>query len=209
MGFGWWTSRRIARSLLRLSQASKSVAQGNFKDSLPTSRIREVDTLSESFSQMARSLQESEQFRDSYEALLEQEVAEKTRALQESYTELQLTTDSIAGCISFKDSSHRYQFVNETYENWLNCSKEEILGKTVEEVIGTENYQKIVHYLEQVLVGETVAYETEFLGKDGIKSYLAVTLTPKFDGNNNVLGYYTLITDISDRKQLELELEQA
>ncbi|AFZ43893.1 diguanylate cyclase with PAS/PAC sensor [Halothece sp. PCC 7418] len=209
LGLGWWTSRRIARSLLRLSQASKNVAQGKFNDSFSTSRIREVDTLSESFSQMARSLQEAEEFRDHYEAKLEQEVTEKTLALQESYAELQLITDSIAGCISFKDSSHRYQFVNETYEKWLNCSKEEILGKTVEEITGTETYQKISPYLEQVLTGETVAYETDFLGRDGIKRYLSVVLTPKLDENNNVLGYYTLITDISDRKQLELELEQA
>ena len=209
LGLGWWTSRRIARSLLRLSQASKSVAQGKFNHSFPTSRIREVDTLSESFSHMARSLQDAEEFRDHYEARLEQEVAEKTLALQETYAELQLITDSIAGCISFKDSSHRYQFVNETYEKWLNCSKEEILGKTVEEIIGTGMYQKILPYLEQVLVGETVTYETEFLGKDGIKRCVSAVLTPKFDENNKVLGYYALITDISDRKQLELELEQA
>ncbi len=209
LGLGWWSSRRIARSLLRLSQASKSVAQGNFNDSFPTSRIREVDTLSESFSHMARSLQEAEQFRDHYEALLEQEVTEKTLALQESYTELQLITDSISGCISFTDSAMRYQFVNQTYEVWFNCPKEDIIGRTVEEVIGTQAYQNALPDIQRVLAGETVTYEKELPYQGGKTLYVSAVLTPKLDENNNVLGYYALITDISDRKQLELELEQA
>ena len=217
LGLGWWSSRRIARrsktepkaSLLRLSQASKSVAQGKFNDSFPTSRIREVDTLSESFAHMARSLQEAEQFRDNYEAQLEQEVTEKTLALQESNTELQLITDSISGCISFTDVSLRYHFVNQTYEVWFNCPKEDIIGRTVEEVIGTQAYQKALPYIQRVLAGETVTYEKELPYQGGKIRYVSVVLTPKFDGNNHVLGYYTLITDISDRKQLELELEQA
>jgi len=209
LGLGWWTSRRIARSLLRLSQASKSVAQGKFNDSFPTSRIREVDTLSESFSQMARSLQEAEQFRDHYEARLEREVAEKTLALQESYAELQLIADSISGCISFIDSSLRYQFVNQTYEVWFNCRKEDIVGRTVEEVIGTEAYQKALPDIQRVFAGETVTYEKELPYQGGKTRYVSAVLTAKFDENNNVLGYYALITDISDRKELELELEQA
>ena len=209
LGLGWWTSRRIARSLLRLSQASKNVAQGKFNDSFPTSRIREVDTLSESFSQMARSLQDAEQFRDHYEAKLEQEVTEKTLALQESYAELQVITDSISGCISFTDVSLCYQFVNQTYEVWFNCPKEDIIGRTVEEVIGAEAYQKALPDIQRVLAGETVTYEKELTYQGGKTRHVSAVLTPKFDENNNVLGYYALITDISDRKQLELELEQA
>ena len=209
LGLGWWTSRRIARSLLRLSQASKSVAQGKFNDSFSTSRIREVDTLSESFSQMARSLQEAEQFRDHYEARLEQEVTEKTLALSESYAELQLITDSISGCISFIDSSLRYQFVNHTYEVWFNCRKEDMIGRTVEEVIGAEAYQKALPDIQRMLAGETVTYEKELPYLGGKNRHVSAVLTPKFDENNNILGYYALITDISDRKQLELELKKA
>lgn len=208
LGLAWWTSRRITRSLLRLSQASKSVAQGKFNHSFPTSRIREVDTLSESFSQMAQSLQEAEKLRDNYEARLEQEVEEKTITLQESQAELQLITDSISGCISFTDASMRYRFVNKTYEAWFNCRKEEILGRTVEEVIGAEAYQKALPDIKRVLAGETVTYEKQLPYQGGKTRYVSAVLTPKWDGNNHVLGYYALITDISDRKQLELELKK-
>lgn len=44
---------------------------------------------------------------------------------------------------------------------WFNCRKEDILGRTVEEVIGAEAYQKALPDIQRVLAGETVTDEKE------------------------------------------------
>lgn len=130
-------------------------------------------------------------------------------ALQASEARLQLITDSIPGCIAYTDASQRYQFVNHTYEAWFGCRKEEILGRTVEEVIGTEAYRQVRHHIEQVLTGTTVTYEADMSYQGGQGRYISGVLVPDIDGEHHVRGYYALITDISDRKLAEAALRES
>ncbi|MEA5470490.1 ATP-binding protein [Spirulina sp. 06S082] len=90
---GLWTSRRISRSLLQLTQATQDFAVGNLDRSLKPTRIREVETLSESFRQMAQSLLEAEKLRQNYQQDLERQVAEKTGSLQSTLKELIFARD--------------------------------------------------------------------------------------------------------------------
>ncbi|WP_204101955.1 MULTISPECIES: ATP-binding protein [Spirulina sp. CCY15215] len=90
---GLWTSRRISRSLLQLTQATQDFANGNLDRSLKSTRIREVETLSESFRQMAQSLREAEKLRQNYQQDLERQVAEKTGSLQSTLKELTIAKD--------------------------------------------------------------------------------------------------------------------
>ncbi|MDB9315220.1 PAS domain-containing protein [Spirulina sp. CS-785/01] len=130
-------------------------------------------------------------------------------ALQESEARLQLITDSLPGCISYTDSSQCYRFVNKTYEDWFNCRKEDILGCTVKEVIGEEAYERARQYIEQALSGETVTYETELPYIGGQTRYVSGVLVPDLDTQGQVNGYYALITDISDRQQARLALQES
>ena len=64
-------------------------------------------------------------------------------------------TDSIPGCISYVDAEQRYRFVNRTYEEWFNCQKADLLGRTVEEVVGPTAYRQAQPHIEAVLSGQT------------------------------------------------------
>jgi PAS domain S-box-containing protein len=147
-----------------------------------------------------------------YNRNLEQEVAERTAALQQSEAELRaheqelrLITDALPVSIGYIDAEKRYRFVNRTYEIWCNCSRDEILGKSVRELVDRidhMSYQMIEPYINQALGGETTTFEVEMPLPVG-KKYLSVTLIPDFDANAQVIGYYALNTDISDRKRAE------
>ncbi|MEH2125152.1 AAA family ATPase [Nostoc sp.] len=147
-----------------------------------------------------------------YNRTLEQEVAERTAALQQSEAELRahehelrLITDALPVSIGYIDAEQRYRFVNRTYEIWCNCSRDEILGKSVRELVDRidhMSYQMIEPYINQALGGETTTFEVEMPLPVG-KKYLSVTLIPDFDANAQVIGYYALNTDISDRKRAE------
>ncbi|MBE9225529.1 PAS domain S-box protein [Phormidium sp. LEGE 05292] len=143
---------------------------------------------------------QSEQLRTNYQRELESQVAEQTTALRESKAQLQLITDSVPGCISYIDASQRYRFVNKTYEAWFNCQKEDILGKTIQQVIGLEAYQQVLPYITQVLVGKTVTYETQVPYQGNHTRDISAVLVPDMDEHQIVHGYYALITDISEQQ---------
>ncbi|MGK7920370.1 MAG: ATP-binding protein [Trichodesmium sp.] len=85
---GIWTSRRITRSLSGLTQATQELASGKLDQPLKSTRIREVENLSQSFGLMVKSLRQAEKLRQNYQQDLEQEVTEKTKSLQIALKEL-------------------------------------------------------------------------------------------------------------------------
>ena len=144
-----------------------------------------------------------------YNRTLEQQVAQRTSALQKSEAalrereqELRLITDALPALISYVDANGYYQFVNRTYEVWFNCSRDEILGKSVRELLGEAAYRIAEPYSNQAQAGQITTYEAEIPYPFG-KKYVSTTFIPDFSPNAQVKGYYGLVTDISDRKRAE------
>ncbi|WP_375506044.1 AAA family ATPase [uncultured Nostoc sp.] len=144
-----------------------------------------------------------------YNLTLELQVAERTAALQQSEAELRLReqelrliADALPVLISYVDANRCYQFINHTYEVWFNRSRNEILGNPVRQLLGEAIYQRVEPYINQVFEGQTVPLEAEIPFPLG-KRCISATLIPDFDDNAQVRGFYSLITDISDRKLAE------
>jgi PAS domain S-box-containing protein len=144
-----------------------------------------------------------------YNRTLEQQVAERTAALQESEAalrdrerELRLITDALPVCIFYTDHNQCYQFVNQTCEIWFRCSRDTILGRHSRELLGEEAYQVVEPYIKQALGGQITTYEAELSYSSG-KRHISAIYIPDFDRNAQVRGYYGLITDITDRKRAE------
>ncbi|MBD2461861.1 PAS domain-containing protein [Oscillatoria sp. FACHB-1407] len=130
-------------------------------------------------------------------------------ALRQSQEELRLITNSLPACIAYIDTDRRYRFVNQTYNEWFCLSPEEILGKQIAEVIGEAAYTLAQPYIDQVFTGKTVEYEIEFPYPSGNR-YVNAMLVPRIDHiTTEVQGYYALVTDISDRKQFEKQLQRS
>ncbi|MEH2297033.1 AAA family ATPase [Nostoc sp.] len=145
-----------------------------------------------------------------YNRTLEQQVAQRTSALQKSETalrereqELRLITDALPALISYVDANQRYRFVNRTYEVWFNLSRDEILGKSVHELLGETVYQRVESSINQVFQGQTVTLEAEIPFSLGQRC-ISATLLPDFDRDAQVRGFYSLITDISEQRNAAL-----
>ncbi|MBD2520306.1 AAA family ATPase [Nostoc sp. FACHB-973] len=152
---------------------------------------------------------QAEQFLANYNRTLEQQVAQRTAALQQSEAalrhqeqELRLIADALPVLISYVDANRCYQFINLTYQIWFKRSRDEILGKPVHALLGEMVYQRVEPYINQVFEGQTVSLEAEIPFPPG-KRCISATLIPDFDDNAQVRGFYSLITDISDRKRAE------
>lgn len=158
-----------------------------------------------------------------YNRTLEQQVTERTADLHQSEAalrdvydklrlqeqQLRLITNALPVCISYVDANQRYQFVNQTYEDWFHCRRDEIVGRHTCELLGEAAYQVAQPYINRALAGQITIYEAEIPYPFG-KRYISGSLIPDFDRNNRVRGYYGLITDISEQRNAALrECKQA
>ena len=92
---GVFTSHWIVRPILRLNWASEAMASGNFNQTVETSGIRELNTLSNSFNHMAGQLHESFTALEKSKEELEERVEERTTELKNTLGELQRTQSQI------------------------------------------------------------------------------------------------------------------
>ena len=64
-------------------------------------------------------------------------------ALRRSEENLRLITDSVPALIGYFDHEEIYRYVNKGYADWFGATKEEVLGRSVHEVVGDEVYTDI------------------------------------------------------------------
>jgi PAS domain S-box-containing protein len=128
-------------------------------------------------------------------------------ALRDSEQQLRLLADSLPALISYVDSEECYRFANKTYETFFGISRELIPGKRLIEVVGDAYYDQIKGYIKRARAGEMVSYEATMPGEK--PRHLSVNLAPNIDQNSQVQGFYVLAIDISDRKQLETDLQRS
>jgi signal transduction histidine kinase len=85
---GLFTSRWITRPILRLNEASESIASGRLDQTVEDSSIQELNTLAHSFNHMAGQLSESFTALEKSNVELEERVEERTAELQHTLREL-------------------------------------------------------------------------------------------------------------------------
>ena len=137
----------------------------------------------------------------------DQKLAEEV--LQQREAELRLVTNAVPALICFVDSDQCYRFHNRAYEEWFGSEAKEIYAKHLREVLGETGYQGIRPYVEQVLAGEEVTFETQIPYKDGVTRYVNATYVPRFNSQGKVEGFVALVNDITDRKQAEATLRES
>jgi len=140
----------------------------------------------------------------SNEALLRSN--EELRAIKE---QLQLITSNMAAAVSRCSSDLRYVWVNRGYAAWLGRPPEEIAGHLIRDVIGDEGYENIRPYMERVLTGERVEYNTQVNFSGLGKRWIHAVYVPTYSGENQVDGWIAVVTDITDEKRRIEQLRAA
>ena len=134
---------------------------------------------------------------------------EAEEARRQSEALLRLVVDNMPVLINFVDAQQRYVLTNQAYRDWFGVEPETLKGKTVREVVGEENYASLRAILERVLAGEQVEYEIPFVFGGGRRGHVVGTHVPYRDSQGQVRGYITLVQDVTGRKRLESEREEA
>ncbi|EGF30714.1 putative transmembrane protein [Oxalobacteraceae bacterium IMCC9480] len=136
---------------------------------------------------------------------LAEDITELKRAqhtFARSEMRLRMITDNMPALIAYIDAEQHYRFCNAYYETILNLPPEKVLGLTVREVTGEAGYAAITGDVRRVLGGERVSFE-QHSGQLGGRYFLHDYL-PDVDAGGAVVGFYSMVLDITERKQAEL-----
>ena len=122
--------------------------------------------------------------------------------------QLKLVIDGMPAMISYCDRDQRYRVVNRTMSEWLGRPEEDILGQTVRQVFGKQNYERMSINVDKVLAGNRMELEAARLFPDGRTRMLDVTLIPDMHDDGSVQGWFSLSLDITERKRARQLIER-
>lgn len=130
-------------------------------------------------------------------------------AILESQKQLQDIADSVPALVAKIDSSERYVFVNKAYQDWYGVPSDQVIGRTVLEVIGPERYAVIEDSIRRVLGGEKHTRQFYFELSNGESRYGQGHYIPIVKETDDIVGYYLMGQDITDLKFLERDIIRA
>ncbi|WP_156927125.1 NahK/ErcS family hybrid sensor histidine kinase/response regulator [Azospirillum halopraeferens] len=134
-------------------------------------------------------------------------------ALRDSERRIRLVTDAMPALIAYIDTEERYRFTNKAYEAWYGRPQSEIDGHRMCDVLSPEQYRLRRTYVKRVLAGESVEFDFEFAlsdnGGDGARTDAHAVYVPHRASDGTVLGFFTLIQDITERKRSASQLAEA
>lgn len=204
VALGIWTSQRLARSLLRLTQAIQGLAAGTYDQPVPMTRITEVESLSASLRQMTRELQTARQLQRTYEQDLKREVAEKNAALIEAQYvarvgswEFDITTQQV----TWSEELYRIYEAEDLYP----VARPDLTIQTIHPD-DQERYQREI--TEAAIKCQPFDTDIRIVTHKGNIRYIQAKGTPIHNPQGEVVKLVGTVADITDRKQTELALRQ-
>jgi PAS domain S-box-containing protein len=134
------------------------------------------------------------------------EMRRSSDRLRASEQQLRDITDTVPALIAYVDADQRCRFHNQAYQEAFGLSSEEILGKTMRELMEPAFYEKLRPKVEEVLAGYPVVYERKQRSATGDVRDYVVKYFPRYgDGadEGKVIGFYSLATDITELKRID------
>jgi PAS domain S-box-containing protein len=132
-----------------------------------------------------------------------------TAALKTNQARLKLVIDDAPALISYIGSDCRYVLVNRAYELWFGKQSEEMVGKPVVEVLGSEAWDVVGPRIKEALAGERQIFEGPVSYREGGLRWISATYTPDLDPAGNVQGVVTMVVDITQQKIAEARLRES
>jgi PAS domain S-box-containing protein len=138
------------------------------------------------------------------------ELVRANKELQNTQAELRLIVDSIPGLVSAKSATGELELVNRQFLEYLGKPLEELKAWAIGGIVHPEDLPGVVaaskHSIE---TGNSDPTEFRLLRNDGEYRWFQNRSLPVRDREGRITRWYTLATDIEDRKQAEDNLQKA
>jgi two-component system NtrC family sensor kinase len=108
--------------------------------------------------------------------------------------------------VAFLDRERRHRYANPEYAAFMGLTPEQILGRSVEEIIGEEAAALLAPLSARALAGETVRWLGWMSYADGRRRYVERVYRPVPGEDGTVSGYFAIVRDLTELKEREDDL---
>lgn len=129
--------------------------------------------------------------------------------LREREAELRLIATHAPIILAHCDAEERFLFVNRAYAERFGLAVEDVVGRSVREVLGETVHARLAPYIARVLRGEAFSFEDDIPYQNIGVRFMRAAYTPDLAEDGTVRGYLCAITDLSDRRAMEEALRRA
>ena len=140
---------------------------------------------------------------------LERMVEERTRRLALSEARLQLIADEVPAGIAHVDRDMNILFANRRFAEAYGRSPAEIIGKACDDVLHPETMRSSRRFFEQTRRGAIVDFEMQIQLPNGKHREIRTFLRPEEPSSGEVIGFYLLSVDVTQRKAATEALMQS
>ena len=137
-----------------------------------------------------------------------QQIQDLNATLDANLQQLRAITDNLPMLVIYVDADRKVRFINRAGELWYGRPAEAILGRNPSELAGRVPLFDTPTLLERLSRGP-VRYERKVEHRDGTLRIMDVLNVPDQGPDGRIRGYYSLRTDITDRKATEEQLRQS
>ena len=115
-------------------------------------------------------------------------------------------TDHLPGLVGYWDTQLRCRFANAAYEEWFGQSQEHMSGTSLPELLGTERFAQVEHYVVAALNGETHTFPRTLVKFDGTVAQTLTHYIPDVSASGLTQGFFVLVSDVTALKRAEEKL---
>lgn len=137
-------------------------------------------------------------------------------AIKQAYSEaqvrerqLRIIADSLPVLIAHIDVEHRFRFVNGAYERWFGIKADQVIGRPLCELFGVQAYETLCPQLQASAAGRPVDAPARLQHRSLGEREVNLTWVPERGSDGSVVGFYSLIHDVTDQKRDERRLMAA
>lgn len=96
--------------------------------------------------------------------------------------------------ISYIDREERFTFVNEKYQTVFDKKIPDIIGRTLEDLVGEQGYRNIKPYIDKTFSGEEVTFEYPWKYGENKYRYLKLNFIPHIV-DSKIVGFFSFMED--------------
>ena len=134
------------------------------------------------------------------------------RAGDQARQRLEVVTNAMSVGVAQCNRQLEYVWANPAYVRSFSPAAapiESLQGRKIEEVLGSEAFERFLPHFQRVLGGETVEYEGPSGSGSDPNRWIHATYTPIWNDHPLPVGWVAVISDLTERRALEDQLRQS
>jgi PAS domain S-box-containing protein len=113
---------------------------------------------------------------------------------------MEKVVDNVPVLVAYVDAEQRYRFNNMAYERFFGLKPKQIYGRTMQELLGDDDYRKARPYIEQALAGKAVSFERQLRHVGEGMRDVTISYLPDTAPNGEARGFYVMVNDVTPIK---------